>query len=173
MTSQQPGSRDAATSCADQNLSADPVRPTLACRSPGWCPTQHVYRISNTLRRTAKASSATSCETPYPTLQPLFGLADGTNFASGYGAGPGCSGLTPSQDNSLYGAPSVGPLNPDCPTGDQCPPEFESYAGDIEVDAGTGTSRPRRQRVRPGPAFHYYIFRCTLIGAIREAAHDQ
>ena len=27
---------------------------------------------------------------------------------SGYGAGPGCSGLTPSQDNSIYGAPNVG-----------------------------------------------------------------
>ena len=70
---------------------------------------QHVYRINNTMRRTARASSATSCETPYPTLQQLFGLADGTNFSSGYGAGPGCSGLTPSQDNSLYGAPNVGP----------------------------------------------------------------
>jgi kumamolisin len=147
---------------------------------------QHVYRINNTLRRTAKASSATSCETPYPTLQQLFGLADGTNFASGYGAGPGCSGLTPSQDNSLYGAPHAGargkgkgvdiavfelsaylhsdiatwahqfygprynpplvdvnvdggPLNPQCPAADQCPPEFNGYSGDIEVDADIQT----------------------------------
>ena len=28
-----------------------------------------------------------------------------------------------------------GPLNPICPAGDTCPPEFNGYAGDIEVDA--------------------------------------
>jgi kumamolisin len=143
----------------------------------------HVNHFRNTLRRPAKASSTSGCETGYPTKQQLFALFDnGTNFPSGYGAGPGCSGLTPSQDNSLYGAPNVGPrgkgkgvdiavfelsaylhsdiatwahqfygpgynpplvdvnidggpLNPDCPAGDQCPPEFESYAGDIEVVA--------------------------------------
>ena len=148
---------------------------------------QHVFHFNNTMRRTAKAASATSCETPYPTTQQLFGLyVNGVNFPSGYGAGPGCSGLTPSQDNSLYGAPNAGPrgkgkgvdiavfelsaylhsdiatwthqfygphynpplvdvnidggpLNPDCPTGDQCPPQFESYAGDIEVAADIET----------------------------------
>jgi kumamolisin len=120
------------------------------------------------------------------TLQQLFGLADGTNFPSGYGAGPGCSGLTPSQENSLYGAPNLGPrakgkgvdiavfelsayqhsdiahwahqfygpnynpplvdvnidggpLNVQCPAGDQCPPQFEGYSGDIEVDADIET----------------------------------
>ena len=30
-------------------------------------------------------------------------------FPFGYGAGPGCSGLTPSQDNSIYDAPNGGP----------------------------------------------------------------
>ena len=137
----------------------------------------------NTMRRPAKASATTSCETGYPTAQQLFALIDnGTNFPSGYGAGPGCSGLTPSQDNSLYGAPNLGargkgkgvdiavfelsaylhsdiatwthqfygpgynpplvdvnvdggPLNPDCPAGDTCPPNFNGYAGDIEVVA--------------------------------------
>jgi subtilase family serine protease len=40
-----------------------------------------------------------------------------------------------------YHAPLVnvnvdgGPLNPQCPVGDQCPPSFNGYAGDIEVDA--------------------------------------
>jgi subtilase family serine protease len=143
---------------------------------------QHVLRINNTMRPGAKASSAGNCETPYPTTQQLFGAIDGVNFPFGYGAGPGCSGLTPSQDNSLYGAPSAGargkgkgvdlavfelsayqhsdiatwahqfygprynpplvdvnidggPLNPECPTGDQCPPNFEGYSGDIEVAA--------------------------------------
>ena len=28
-----------------------------------------------------------------------------------------------------------GPLHPICPTGDTCPPDFNGYAGDIEVDA--------------------------------------
>jgi subtilase family serine protease len=32
-----------------------------------------------------------------------------------------------------------GPLHPVCPTGDLCPPAFESYAGDIEVDADIET----------------------------------
>ena len=32
-----------------------------------------------------------------------------------------------------------GPLNPQCPVGDTCPPEFNGYAGDIEVDADIET----------------------------------
>ncbi len=32
-----------------------------------------------------------------------------------------------------------GPLAPICPMGDQCPPSFEGYAGDIEVDADIET----------------------------------
>ena len=147
----------------------------------------HAKHFRNTLRRPAKASATTSCETGYPTTQQLFALVDnGTNFASGYGAGPGCSGLTPSQDNSLYGAPNLGPrgkgkgvdiavfelsaylhsdiatwahqfygpgynpplvdvnvdggpLNPDCPVGDTCPPDINGYAGDIEVVADIET----------------------------------
>ena len=150
---------------------------------------QHVIhvRFNNTMRRPAKASSATSCETPYPTTQQLFdNVVNGSRFPVGYGAGPGCSGLTPSQDNSIYGAPNVGPrgkgkgvdiavfelsaylhsdiatwahqfygprynpplvdvnvdggpLNPQCPAGDTCPPEFNGYSGDIEVDADIQT----------------------------------
>jgi len=148
---------------------------------------QHVYRINNTMRRPAKAASTTSCETPYPTAQQLFDNIVGDQPLSlGYGAGPGCSGLTPSQDNSLYGAPNLGargkgkgvdiavfelsaylhsdiatwahqfygpgynpplvdvnvdggPLNPQCPAGDTCPPEFNGYSGDIEVVADIET----------------------------------
>jgi kumamolisin len=128
-----------------------------------------------------------SCETGYPTDAQLEGLyVDGESFPSGYGAGPGCSGLTPTQTNSIYGAPNAGsagrgagqtlavfelsaylksdivtwahtlygvafnpplenvnvdggPLNPKCPVGDTCPPSFEGYAGDIEVDADIET----------------------------------
>ncbi len=51
-----------------------------------------------------------SCEAPYPTTEELFAYVNsGTPFPSGYGGGPGCNGLTPSQDNSIYGAPLLGP----------------------------------------------------------------
>src|SRR5262249_15198189 len=155
-----------------------------------------VVGLSNTVRQHAMvlpnkrpaaqpsaASSSASCETGYPTRQQLIGLyVNGVNFPSGYGGGPGCSGLTPSQTNSIYGAPHAGaagqgkgvtlglfelsasqksdivtyahtffgpgftprltdvnvdggPLNPVCPAGDTCPPDFNGYSGDIEVDA--------------------------------------
>jgi subtilase family serine protease len=122
-----------------------------------------------------------SCETGYVTEAQLFNLVNnGVGYPYGYGGGPGCSGLTPSQINSFYGAHDTrgagrgvtaavfelsayqesdiatwastfygpgysppltniiidgGPLNPVCPTGDQCPPAYNGYAGDIEVDA--------------------------------------
>jgi len=159
-----------------------------------------VVGLSNTVRQHAMvlpnkrpaaqpsaASSSASCETGYPTRQQLIGFyVNGVNFPSGYGGGPGCSGLTPSQTNSIYGAPHVGPrgkgagvtlglfelsayqqsdivtyahtffgpgftphltdvnvdggpLNPVCPAGDTCPPEFNGYSGDIEVDADIET----------------------------------
>lgn len=71
---------------------------------------QHLFHFNNTMRAHAKAASTSSCETPYPTAQQLFdNIVGGQPLSLGYGAGPGCSGLTPSQDNSLYGAPNVGP----------------------------------------------------------------
>ena len=142
-----------------------------------------VLRINNTIRPQGKASGTANCETPYPTVQQLVGqYVNGVAFPYGYGGGPGCSGLTPSQTNSIYDAPNVGsrgkgagvtlglfelsayqesdiatwahqfygpsytpplqnvnvdggPLNPVCPAGDTCPPDFNGYAGDIEVDA--------------------------------------
>ena len=124
-----------------------------------------------------------SCDAPYPTTAQLYAAVnEGTPFPVGYGGGPGCNGLTPSQTNSIYGAPNLGsitagrgvnlavfelsayqqsdiqtwaqyfygqhysaplvnvivdggPLNPICPTGDQCPAPYNGYSGDIEVDA--------------------------------------
>ena len=58
------------------------------------------------LRPAGRATSRRGCETPYPTSKLLF---SGRSFRYGYGGGPGCSGMTPSQLNSLYGAPHVGP----------------------------------------------------------------
>ncbi|MGH7642461.1 MAG: S53 family peptidase [Candidatus Dormibacteria bacterium] len=48
-----------------------------------------------------------SCESPYPAnvtqLEAIF-----AGGAYGYGAGPNCTGLTPSQTNSIYNAPRAG-----------------------------------------------------------------
>jgi len=158
---------------------------------------QGVIGLSNTVRErssVARAKTVTrpagrpsgsiaGCEDGYPSRQMLFDLVNhGTPFGAGYGGGPGCSGLTPAQDNSLYGAPNVGPrgkgsgvnlavfelsayqksdistwahtfygphftpplvntlvdggpVSPVCPGGDTCPPEFNGFAGDVEVDA--------------------------------------
>ena len=57
---------------------------------------------------TSKSASA-GCEAPYPTTAQLFAAVNnGIGFPVGYGAGPGCSGLSPSQTNSIYNAPNVG-----------------------------------------------------------------
>src|SRR5215469_2828446 len=82
--------------------------------------TQGVVGLTNTVRehsgivkplagKAAASSSAASasCETGYVTTAQLFAFVNkGTNFPYGYGGGPGCSGLTPSQTNSIYGAPA-------------------------------------------------------------------
>ena len=77
-----------------------------------------VVGLSNTVRVQAHAiripgnhaNSTAQCETPYPTTHRLYEFyVNGISFPFGYGGGPGCSGLTPSQDNALYGAPELGP----------------------------------------------------------------
>jgi kumamolisin len=51
-----------------------------------------------------------SCEAPYPSTAELFAFENnGTSFPFGYGGGPDCTGLTPSQMNSIYNAPRGGP----------------------------------------------------------------
>jgi subtilase family serine protease len=60
-------------------------------------------------RRSAGKKAGASCEAGYPTTAELFAeLPSGNLPLPGYGAGPGCSGLTPSQANSIYGAPRFG-----------------------------------------------------------------
>ena len=78
----------------------------------------NTVREQNNLQLTPEASSASghagngepSCEIPYPTTLALLETitAPGQPF-NGYGGGPGCSGLTPSQTNSIYNAPNAGP----------------------------------------------------------------
>jgi subtilase family serine protease len=61
------------------------------------------------MKQTALAIPA--CEAPYPTADQLFDAVNyGTPFSVGYGGSQGCNGLTPSQDNAIYGAPNLGPL---------------------------------------------------------------
>jgi subtilase family serine protease len=74
-----------------------------------------VVGLSNTVRLqgqhvlAAHGTRQPSCDAPYPTTEQLFAAVNlGTPFPVGYGGGPGCSGLTPSQTNSIYGAPGAG-----------------------------------------------------------------
>jgi subtilase family serine protease len=58
----------------------------------------------------AHQQASSSCETSYPTDTQLYDFVNsGTSFPFGYGDGPGCTGLTPSQVNSIYGAANLGP----------------------------------------------------------------
>jgi subtilase family serine protease len=50
-----------------------------------------------------------SCEIPYPTTLAELQAIPADGPFNGYGGGPGCSGLTPSQTNSIYNAPNAGP----------------------------------------------------------------
>jgi subtilase family serine protease len=55
------------------------------------------------------ASKAAGCELPYPTVKQFITIAKtGVQPPAGYGAAPGCNGLSPAQENSIYGAPSSG-----------------------------------------------------------------
>jgi len=73
----------------------------------------NTVRPKSQIRRPANHSSmppVPSCEAPYPTTAQLFDAVDnGVGFPFGYGGSPGCNGLTPDQDNALYGAPNFGP----------------------------------------------------------------
>jgi subtilase family serine protease len=55
------------------------------------------------------SSGEPSCEIPYPTTLAQLQAINPNGPYNGYGGGPGCSGLTPSQTNSLYNAPNAGP----------------------------------------------------------------
>ncbi len=51
-------------------------------------------------------------EDPYPTDAQIADLyLNGNPFPAGYGAGPGCSGLSPAQTESIYDAPNAGPAS--------------------------------------------------------------
>lgn len=72
--------------------------------------------VKSPLSNASPTLPSASCELPYPTEDQLFTLINAgmigplgpDGITSGYGGGPGCTGLTPSQRNSIYGAPDVG-----------------------------------------------------------------
>jgi kumamolisin len=74
---------------------------------------QQTAAIPGIGRRTAArahSDPSAGCEAPYPSTAELFAFAtNGTSFPFGYGGGPDCSGMTPSQVNSIYDAPNAGP----------------------------------------------------------------
>jgi subtilase family serine protease len=172
------------------NSTAVKLPSALAAKVTGIIGLSNTVRAHMSVKRTPYVRHVTgkaSCEAPYPTRQQLFkAVNQGVGFPFGYGAAPGCNGLTPSQLNSLYGAPHVGargkgagqnvavfelsgyrhsdvatfthqfygagyqpplvdinvdggPINPVCPAGDTCPPDFNGYAGDVEVVADIET----------------------------------
>ena len=94
--------------------SPPPSRASPACRTPCACTRARSGRPP-ARRRPARRprrspTSSASCETGYVTTAELFDfVSDNTGFPYGYGGGPGCSGLTPSQTNSMYGAPRSSP----------------------------------------------------------------
>ncbi len=80
-----------------------------------------VVGLTNTVRLQSQASAATasasstrpgsgepSCEIPYPTSLSALEAIPLNGPYNGYGGGPGCSGLTPSQTNHIYNAPNAG-----------------------------------------------------------------
>jgi subtilase family serine protease len=76
---------------------------------PGAIPVKQT-RADRAASGRGPARGSASCETPYVTKKELFAaLNKGTSFPYGYGGGPGCSGMTPAQVNSIYDAPHVGP----------------------------------------------------------------
>jgi subtilase family serine protease len=58
---------------------------------------------------TKRGGGEPSCEIPYPTTLAQLQAIPANGPFNGYGGGPGCSGLTPSQTNSIYNAPNAGP----------------------------------------------------------------
>jgi subtilase family serine protease len=172
------------------NSTAVKLPGVLAAKVTGVIGLSNTVRAHMSVKRTPYVRHVTgkaSCEAPYPTRQQLFkAINQGVGFPFGYGAAPGCNGLTPSQLNSLYGAPHAGdrakgagqnvavfelsgyqhsdvatfthqfygagyhpplvdinvdggPIHPVCPAGDTCPPEYNGYAGDVEVVADIET----------------------------------
>jgi subtilase family serine protease len=90
------------------------VPASLASRVLGVVGLTNTVRLQPTYQLTparpaAHGSGEPSCEIPYPTTLAQLQAIPVNGPYNGYGGGPGCSGLTPSQTNSMYNAPNAGP----------------------------------------------------------------
>jgi subtilase family serine protease len=109
--------QQATTFFANSTAAAMPA--TLARSVLGVVGLNNTVRIHSSIRpRPAAAPAAAApaapkapgCELPYPTVAQLVAIAQGgAQPPTGYGAAPGCNGLSPAQENSIYGAPAGGP----------------------------------------------------------------
>jgi subtilase family serine protease len=97
------------------NASAAQLPTNLASGVLGVVGLSNTVRVHSLVKRplvrptSRNAAPKASCEAPYPTRQQLFdAVNNGIGFPFGYGGAPGCSGLTPSQDNAFYRAPNAG-----------------------------------------------------------------
>jgi subtilase family serine protease len=95
------------------NDSAASVPASLASIVKGVVGLTNTVRLQPNLQLTSsssakKGSSEPSCEIPYPTTLAQLEAIPANGPFNGYGGGPGCSGLTPSQTNSIYNAPKAG-----------------------------------------------------------------
>jgi subtilase family serine protease len=98
------------------NATAASVPDSLASSVLGVVGLTNTVRLKPAYQLTPASSVAKSggggepsCEIPYPTnLAELQAIPANGPF-NGYGGGPSCSGLTPSQTNSIYNAPNAGP----------------------------------------------------------------
>ncbi len=90
------------------------VPASLASRVLGVVGLTNTVRLQPTYQLTPSSSTGhvsgePSCEIPYPTTLAQLEAIPVNGPYNGYGGGPGCSGLTPSQTNSMYNAPNAGP----------------------------------------------------------------
>jgi len=95
------------------NATAASVPASLAARVLGVVGLTNTVRLQpaaqvSAARSAAHGSGEPSCEIPYPTTLAQLEAIPANGPFNGYGGGPGCSGLTPSQTNSIYNAPKAG-----------------------------------------------------------------
>ena len=95
------------------NDSAASVPDSLASSVLGVVGLTNTVRLQPGAQLTSAGSAGKggepSCEIPYPTTLAELQAIPADGPYNGYGGGPGCSGLTPSQTNGIYNAPHAGP----------------------------------------------------------------
>jgi kumamolisin len=99
------------------NNSAASVPDSLASSVLGVVGLTNTVRLKPAVQLASSGSTSSaghgsgepSCEIPYPTTLAQLEAIPADGPFNGYGGGPGCSGLTPSQTNSIYNAPNAGP----------------------------------------------------------------